>query len=192
MIFEIKIRFFRKMFRIIALLILIFFTATNCLNKDDFCFQNENKICTGKYDESSLKYSEDCEKLTCKKPLSYDCFNYCTMNKAYCMVILLMKGQTILNDSFENCSITQLKSSDFCLNGENCFLNVILGKNNFTNLMECKCPDDKSFICGKYCTKNSIICNALNKSKIIDSESCDNGNSIYYFKKIPKKYQMRF
>lgn len=181
------------MIKIIILLSLFYSTTVNCVIKN-VCFQNEKKICTGVYDNSNLKYTENCKKLKCKAPLTFDCNDYCTDTILKCRVIILLKAYKFYNGTFHSCSISKPKVSDFCLNGKNCLLQTTYNGVNKSGAIVCKCPKDKSFICGEYCTKNSMICNALNKAKVKNSHSnsCANKNTIYRFKEKKKFLKTRF
>lgn len=181
------------MIKIIILLILVFSTTINSMIKNA-CFQNEKKVCTGVYDSTNLKYTENCNKLKCKAPLAFDCKDYCTNTILKCKGIILLKAYKSYNGTFQNCSVSRPKLNDFCLNGKNCLLLATYNGLNKTSTIDCKCPNDKSFICGEYCAKNSMICNAINisEAKIYHPESCDNHQSIYYLKRITTKFLIRF
>jgi len=181
------------MIKKIILLSLLSFTTINCLIKN-ICFQNEKKICTGVYDNSNLKYTENCKKVKCKAPFAFDCKDHCTDTLLKCKALILLKAYRNYNGTFQNCSITKPKSADFCLNGKNCWLQTTYNGVNKTSTVDCKCPNDKSFVCGEYCTKNSMICNSINISdaKNNHSESCDNHYRIYYLKKITTNFLIRF
>ena len=182
------------MFKSIILLNFIFLTTINCMSRNDFCFKNENKICTGIYDGSNLKYIENCEELKCKAPFSHECKDFCTTKKAYCTTLLLLRSYTKFDGSSKSCWNSNPKLSDFCVNGENCFLKTIYNGVNNSSQMDCMCPENKRFVCGIYCTKHSMICSAINKPipKISDSKSCGNANTIYRLKKITSNVLIRF
>ena len=54
------------MFKRLLLLCLIHF-LNSLKSKNEFCFRNLKVVCTGMYDKLSLKYTEKCKELTCKK-----------------------------------------------------------------------------------------------------------------------------
>ena len=66
------------MFKILTILILL--GTINCLKSKDFCMKNE-KLCT-EID------TENCEKIKCMRPLSYDCLGYCTTSEKNCFNFL--------------------------------------------------------------------------------------------------------
>ncbi len=177
------------MLKIIILLNIILKIEIFCLRPNDFCFKNE-KICTGQY--SNLVYTVKCEEMKCKKPFSNGCVNYCTTNEETCKNFLTWNYRTLESSSpimskkyksfissIKNCLTLKPKQDNFCLNGKNCS-KFFIDKSNFKSVMDCKCPKEKSFVCGKYCTRDSTICKALNKAKIEKINSCDNSNTIYY------------
>jgi hypothetical protein len=178
----------KKMFKIT--LYLIFF---NTINAIDFCIRNEKKICSGIYDESNLKYTENCVKIACRSPFSYDCKDYCTINRGHCKLLNWRLSNLFDSspnkNSITNCFITKIKSSDFCLNGENCLLHITLGEKNLTSKMRCKCPEEKSFACGKYCTRDNLKCKEIEnlKTKLHNLEYCGNANINYFIEK-PKYF----
>ena len=181
------------------ILILIIFYINGLRSNKDFCFKNEKEICTGIYDQSSLKYTKNCEKITCQSPLTYDCTeNFCTNKMKDCKFLnwhsSIFKSNTE-RFSFQKCFISNIKFSDFCLNGKNCLRRITLETRNLTRKFSCLCPNDKSFICGKYCTKNSIICKAIkisNKQQNNNSISCGNSDSIYLQKTRQNSHLIRF
>jgi len=85
----------------------------------------------------------------------------------------------------------EFNSNDFCLNGLNCiekrkdrrFLEIgnIYGSSITVRKIDCKCPANQSFKCGKNCVAHSFACSyfksmngkVLNKSTI---RNCGNGN----------------
>jgi len=177
------------------LLKLIILDEINCLNSDKFCFKNEKKLCT-----DSIKKADKCEEIKCKSPFSYDCKIFCTTSRMNCenFTNLKLKQRTIrfrkmnsykiFAQSIQNCTILiqNPSASDFCLNGKNCMLQTRYNGVNNTSGIDCKCPNGNSYICGKYCTKNNLICNAISKSRHI-TKSCGNGKSIYLINK-PKYF----
>jgi len=84
------------------------------------------------------------------------------------------------------------KSKDFCSNGEYCFMVKNNAKNFALNRkikskIDCKCPRENSFKCGKYCTSNSIACdffksnsNKKNTNFFKKIINCGNNNTIFY------------
>jgi len=173
----------------------------NSLNsKNEFCFRNLKVVCTGMYDKLSLKYTEKCKELTCKAPLPFECKDYCTNKKTNCKFLSwhlkLLELSKINNpkSSLKNCSIFKDESSNFCQNGENCMLKISFkgAKINATSKMACMCPNDKSFICGKHCARDSIICNTIKNPTNKINNSCGNSNDTYYFKKSPFSFLLRF
>ena len=171
--------------------VIIFICYIHGLRSDnDFCYKNEKKICTGKYDQSNLKYTEICEKIKCQSPLSNDCKDFCTRQMTNCKFfnwhLRIFEFKPVKN-SFQKCLNLTVKNSDFCLNGKKCLRHLIAEPRNLTRKIDCKCPNDKSFICGKYCTTNNIICKAIQTSKK-KSKSCGNSNSSYFLKQIAKSY----
>ena len=72
-----------KMFNILILVLAI--TVGDCFfDKENVCINDESR-CTGMYDKSSLKYTKNCEKITCQSPLTYDCTeNFCAKNMKDC------------------------------------------------------------------------------------------------------------
>jgi len=163
------------MLKIILLIILI---SQSFSSNNDFCFKNEIKTCNESYDRSSLRYMENCVKIGCKSPFSFDYNEYCTKSSAVCkyfnlyLRVLKLKEQ---KDSILNCTlISKPKPSEFCLNGKYCLQNLITKFGNFTSRIACLSPANRNFECGKYCTSDSIICDAMKKSKIIrfNRDSC--------------------
>jgi len=64
--------------------------------------------------------------------------------------------------------IYQFKSNDFCLNGHNCteIRNIlkIFDHHRLATKIDCRCPANKMFKCGKYyCTSDSIACDFIMK-----------------------------
>jgi hypothetical protein len=97
------------------------------------------------------------------------------------------KSPQIFNKNIQVCKnkIYNLDKNDFCVNGVNCVEKIIssigLGYNYVNKKIDCKCPNEKNFKCGKYCTKDSIACdysksNNNNKTFIANVKSCDNDN----------------
>ena len=158
------------MFKIVTILILL--GIINCMKSKDFCMKNE-KLCT-EVD------TENCEKIKCMRPLSYDCLGYCTTSEKNCFNFLFLQYKILerFKSTIEACSVSiykRAKPSDTCRSGRNCFRKMN------SNTVKCSCPEDRSFVCGKYCTKNSQICNDINESE----NFCDNNNgkNVYYIEK---------
>ncbi len=70
-----------------------------------------------------------------------------------------------LKNSFQKCLNLTVKKSDFCLNEKKCLRILIAEPRNLTRKIDCKCLNNKNFICGKYCITNNIICKAKIKKK---------------------------
>ncbi len=186
------------MIKILPLLLsLIQLYNINCFEpKIDFCFKNEKINCTGMYDSLNLKYTEVCEKVTCQTPLKYNCKDYCTLNMLDCMTLTFSQSYYNFKGPVKKCFNLNHKSSDFCLNGKNCLLITANKRVNKSTTIDCICPENKSFKCGEYCTKNSMICNSIIKLKkasaLIETKSCSNDNTNYRVKKNSKFYSLRF
>jgi hypothetical protein len=97
------------------------------------------------------------------------------------------KSLQIFNKNLQVCKnkIYKFEKNDFCVNGVNCVEKIIssigLGYNYVNKRIYCKCPNEKSFKCAKYCTKDSSACdysklNNNNKTFISNINSCNNGN----------------
>jgi hypothetical protein len=88
------------------------------------------------------------------------------------------------NKHIQNCknTIYKLNTNDFCLNGLNCMERFVsptaLGYNYVKRKIDCKCPNEKGFKCGKYCTKDSNACDFLksNKTSFVNIDKCGNNN----------------
>ena len=189
--------FLRKMFfKILIFLNIIYLKNTiNCMSKNDFCFKNENKICTGLYDGSNLKYAEKCEQITCNAPFTYECQDFCVTKKLYCKTLTWLRQHAHFDGSSRSCWISKPKSTDFCLNGKNCFLQTSYNGFNNTSEIDCKCPSNRSFVCEEYCSRDSIECSSLKKSKFERTnqpKSCVNSNRVYRLKKISTNVLIRF
>ena len=85
-----------------------------------------------------------------------------------------MKGSNMLSKKF--------KSNDFCLNGKNC-KEVQHNRYRIYYEIDCKCPAEKSFKCGKYCATNSIACGFIESNKIENKNIADCGNQNKTFDK---------
>ena len=91
-----------------------------------------------------------------------------------------------------NYKIYKFDQNDFCVNGQNCVEKFVsptaLGYNYVKRKIVCKCPNEKEFKCGKYCTKDSIACDLfkLNKTLFVNINKCGNNDvSIFLFNKKP-------
>jgi len=165
----------------------------NCFGlKNEFCFKNEKINCTGMYNSLNLKYTEKCEKISCQTPLPYNCKDYCTLNMLDCMNLIFSQSYNNFKISVRNCFNLKHKSSDFCLNGKNCFLITTNKIAIISNIIDCKCPENESFKCGDYCTKDSVICDFIiklkKKSALNKTKSCNNANTNYRVRKNLKKF----
>ena len=100
------------------------------------------------------------------------------------------KSLQIFNKNIQVCNykIYKFDQNDFCVNGVNCVEKIIssfgLGYNYVNKKIDCKCPNEKSFKCAKFCTKDSIACdysksNNNNKTFIANVKNCDNGNNSF-------------
>ena len=54
------------------------------------------------------------------------------------------------------------------------------GNKQANKIVDCKCPNELSFKCSKYCTKDSIVCDfsfKSNTNKLFNNiKNCGNGN----------------
>ena len=80
-------------------------------------------------------------------------------------------------------TLYKFELKDFCLNSNDC--KTFLGhRYKMVKQVDCKCPNEKNYICGKYCTTDSIACNyfqLLNEIKynLLNIKNCGNQNSVY-------------
>ena len=195
---------FNKKILIICLLKLHLALALKSAN---FCTLKQ-KVCKGYYD-TKQKYQTKCDLIECSdETFSLKCSkDICSNNKTECHKYKQLNSyftnskfskkyfQTKMNfDTFNknikecNKKIYKLNTNDFCLLGLVCVKKQVsptsLGYNYVNKKIDCKCPNEKSFKCAKFCTKDSTACNYSksnnnnnnNKTFIANVKSCDNGN----------------
>jgi hypothetical protein len=165
----------------ILFLLYLSLKLTICLKSTDFCILKQQE-CKGFYDNQH-KYHIKCESIKCHGTFNNDCgLKICSRNKFECneynhlrVYLKLFLKHEIINPfiwdkylkernkiqtfkkSLKECQpkIYKFKSNDFCLIGKNCTETRI---NN--NITDCKCPNEQSFKCGQYCSKNSNACDS--------------------------------
>ena len=95
----------------------------------------------------------------------------------------------MLNKEIQICKekIYTFNSNDFCQTGFNCnektIKSAIYGYYFNVKKIDCKCPNENSFKCGKYCTENSNACDYSrqkeiknNKTLLAKIKNCGNDN----------------
>lgn len=186
---------------------------TICLKSNDFCILKQQE-CKGFHDNQH-KYQIKCESIKCHGTFNNDCgFNICSRNKTICNdyidvyskivlaspaidVYLSYKEQKkqldLFNKQISDCKnkIYKFESKDFCSNGEICF---IIKKNlkglgfyrKTTNKIDCRCPSEQSFKCGKYCATDSSACDFSKPNEMNNENHFDNiihcGNNATYYR----------
>jgi hypothetical protein len=177
---------------IIIMLFLLIIDLTIGLKSTDFCVLKQQEY-KGFYDEK-LNYQIKNESINCHGSFSYNCgANICSINEIQCTKYNKYKNVTLgkyksykklnkekkfnsFNKHIRDCTHKTYKfeSNDFCLNGKNC-KEVQHNRYRIYYEIDCKCPAEKSFKCGKYCTTGSDACNYYNNTNN-SSEYFDNIN----------------
>ncbi len=196
-----------KKIKILILILKLNYLIVYSLKPISFCILNQQE-CKRVYNELKHAYEIKCESIKCHGTFSYECGSRtCSKNKTECNEFNLMNSYiNILNEKQKNDSKFKYKylketiklkkfydyipncknktyefdSNDFCLN------------NNY-NETDCKLPINQSFICDKYCAKDSIACdyfksNYDNNNKeyiikycLIHHDNYSNDNIIHFF-----------
>lgn len=186
--------------KILVILFLIF-NLTLSLKSINFC-KLEQKVCKGYYD-TKQKYQTKCGLNDCPKKFSIKCsINICSNNKTECKVFkqlnsyvnYVLEKEDKINPKIEErnkfikhtevCEnkIYKYDSNDFCFAGMSCIKRFVslsgLGYNYANKKIDCKCPIEYSFKCGRYCTIDSNACDYYksNENKILFSKinKCSN------------------
>jgi len=205
--------------------IIIFLTLhlTFSLKSIDYCIRKE-KACKGFYDEKG-KYKTKCESTKCHGTHNFECkLQICSINKMKCneynkelskffKLIVDLKSsanpnfaaknikeidKNSFNNDIKDCQkkIYEFKSTDFCLNGQNCKetkeeikgFGFTYRRFVTTVEIECKCPAEKSFKCGQYCTTGSMACEYQKSSvkpSVTKIKDCGNHDLITYKSMLP-------
>ena len=193
------------MFSIKKVLILLFliFNLTFALKSSNFCVPKQQE-CKGYYDDNQ-NYKIKCNTIKCNGLYQTKCgLNMCSQNRNDCKEFKRLntyikikqqlkptkiKEKNNTMNSFrkhiKDCKykIYKFELKDFCLNSNDC--KTFLGhRYKMVKQVDCKCPNEKNYICGKYCTTDSIACNyfqLLNETKynFLNIKNCGNQNSVY-------------
>ncbi len=174
------------------LILFLTFNLTLSLESTDFC-KLEQKVCKGHYDVKQ-NYQIKCGLNDCPEKFSIKCsINICSNNKTECKVLKQLNSyvnyvlgkQDKINPKIEErnkfikhtqvCEnkIYKYDSNDFCFAGMNCIKRFVslsgMGYNYVNKKIDCKCPNEYSFKCGKYCTIDSNACDHYksNENKIL-------------------------
>jgi hypothetical protein len=182
-----------------------------CLKPSDFC-QFKQAACNNLNDNKQQDDVNGCEStLKCPETFSHDCgFNICSKNMTECKKyndgkfylsigleakimpavsakhLMEKKKFKLFNKQIKECEykVDKLKSADYCLNGINCVIINRFKYHKMTNQIDCECPSEQSFKCGKYCAKNSLACvfngQIKNKKHFQNITHC--GNDVTIFK----------
>jgi len=192
--------------KIILIILLLTLHSALALKSVNFC-NLKHRVCKGFYD-SKQKYQTKCDLVECSdERFTIKCNkDICSNNKTECNQLnILIREQAAFNSKltgqyleerkkFEICknNIYKFDQNDFCVNGLNCEKKIVsptaLGYNYVRRKIVCKCPNEKRFKCGKYCTKDSISCDYFTSNiKLFDTniKKCNNNyydnNSIFSF-----------
>jgi len=176
------------MFKIKILIILLLkLHLTIGIKTANFC-RLEQKVCHGYYDSKekyqtkcnlikcSENYNIKCSINTCSNSKT-ECKKYKQLNsyvhillgkqEAHNNTITNINRKEILekfNVDIKNCekNIYKFEANNFCLIRLNCFEKIrkatSLGYNYMNKRIDCKCPSELGFKCGKYCTTDSNAC----------------------------------
>jgi len=180
------------------ILIILLLTLHSALAFKSANFRNlKQKVCKGFYD-TKQKYQTKCDLVECSdERFTIKCSqDICSNNKTECNQLnILIRKQAAFNSKmtdqylekerkkFEICRniIYKFDTNDFCVNGLNCEKKIVsptaLGYNYVRRKIVCKCPNEKRFKCGKYCTKDSISCDYFTSNiKLFDTNinKCNN------------------
>ncbi len=209
------------MFRIISLifltlnLVLSLKVTDFCVRKQKECRgfydknqKHHNKCVTTKC-HGQLRY--ECKSNICSKS-KHECKNYIdldsyiklinTLNIYHSKFAAKLKNEIqIFEKNLNNCEkkIYKFASNNFCSYGRNC-IKIISDLKGFgfnfrqfktTEKIDCKCPSEQSFKCGKYCATDSIACDYYksnkNEKQFDHINDCGNNNittykaNIFYF-----------
>ena len=162
------------------------FNTSESMKQNDYCKMTQMN-CNGYYDFRN-KYVEKCVKLKCNDKYKHECLGeFCSIDQKSCDELVnthrLIRSITNshiqhreikrlknFKNHFKSCPLAKfdLKTSDFCLNGLNCFQVKSYTYRNFRNniekLMICPCRGKRTYHCGNFfCTANSQACDALKK-----------------------------
>jgi hypothetical protein len=189
---------------IITILVLVEFNLIYCMKTTNFCrikqVKEEEDIpkCFG-------KFRFDCGHF-CSKNLT-ECNEYKQLNSNVKILIglepsfhtMIRNNQLVdkletFNKHIKIChptninNIYELNKNDFCLTGSNCYEKIItpwgFGYNYIKKKIDCKCPIEQSFQCGKYCTSDSIACDFAKSNTLFvitniiinNNNKCNNDN----------------
>ena len=177
---------------------------TVSLKSLNFCHLKQQE-CKGFYDEKH-NYHTKCESIKCNGAYKYECGsnNICTNNITECYkytemtmffsVIIDQHSNKINNNKLFNKYIKdcknktyKFKSNDYCQNGQKCKTIIYSSFTKISKPIDCQCPANQSFKCGKYCTTSSIACdyvilksNKENTKRFLSIKDCGNHNSTYF------------
>jgi len=124
---------------------------TLSLKSSDFCILTQQKECKGYYDKHET-YRIKCRQMKCHGKFNHDCgLNICSNNNIECENHNQFELYMNLIFYVKECQEKkyEFNSNDFCLNN-----NLI--QQNCNNLHDHH--SKQSFICGKYCTIDSMAC----------------------------------
>ena len=170
---------FQKKFLIIIVLLKVHLAIG--LKSRDFCIRNQ--VC-GKKKCPLIKcpdktFSNDCGSNICSKNIT-ECKKY-NYGKFYLSIkleakimpavsakhLMEKKRFKLFNKQIKECEykLNKLKSADYCLNGINCIIINRFKYHKYHKQIDCECPSEQSFKCGKYCTKDSLACDFYTQNK---------------------------
>jgi hypothetical protein len=188
----------------ILIILLIKLHLALALRSANFCILKQ-KVCKGSYD-TKQNYQTKCDLVECSDEIfSFECSNdICSNNKTECNKYKQLNSYfsnskfrekyfqkkmnfDTFNKNLKECDkkTYKLNTNDFCLLGLVCVKKQVaptsLGYNYVNKRIYCKCPNEKSFKCAKYCTNDSIACDHLksnfsNNTFIANINSCNNSN----------------
>lgn len=174
---------------------------TFCLNSISFCNRKQQE-CKGLYDRYQIyqtkcelskchgeyKYKYECGSKICTKNITA-CDDYVQMMLYFNLIVDKHSKQTdrikLFNRHIKDCKIEtyKFKPDDFCKNGQKCNTDIYIRLNKMIKPVNCQCPANLSFRCGKYCSINSIACDFYkskeNKKQLIKIKDCGNNNNRY-------------
>ena len=183
-----KLKMFHKKSLIIAMMRLYLIV---CLKPNDFC--QFKQACNSLNDEQQQDNVNGCgSTMKCPETFSHDCgFNICSKNITECKKyndgkfylsieleaktmpavsakhVMEKKRFKLFNKQIKECEykLNKLKSADYCLNGINCILINRFKYHKYHKQIDCECPSEQSFKCGRYCTKDSLACDFYKQNK---------------------------
>lgn len=178
---------------ILILILKLNYLIVYSLKPISFCILNQQE-CKRVFNDLNQSYEIKCESIKCHGTYSYECGSKtCSKNKTECNEFNLMNSYiNILNEKQKNDSkfkykylketIKFKKFYDYILNCKN--KTHEFDTNDFCsdrsyNETDCKFPINQSFICDKYCAKDSIACDYL-KSIYNNNNNLDFVNNIKY------------